>query len=266
MPGLAGSGFTTALGGAWGRSVARYFDWALRPECVRVSGYRPATAAIWACWHEANMLGLVAYPHLNRARQCYSFVPAGWVGAVAQGWVTAVDIVPAPKGDHTRSGGFAALRRLLWALRQGHDVVVAVDAGGPAGHVHPGALWLARASGCPLVPVGAAAAPVLRLPRWDRLMVPLPGARAELLCGPPIHVERRADLEGALRAATARALHAATNEARRLLRSEEARRQLVIEEARRQLTIEQTGRRLMTERSARQQTTEQTVHNVEGDS
>jgi len=63
------------------------------------------------------------------------------------------------------------------ALASGKDVLIAVD--GPTGPRHgiaPGALWLARATDVEIRPAGCWASPALRLPRWDRLMVPLPRA------------------------------------------------------------------------------------------
>ena len=88
---------------------------------------------------------------------------------------------------------------------------------GPARYVWPGALWLARFTGCPIIPVGAATWPAWRLPRWDQQMIPLPGARATFVFGAPLFVNRAADIDEALRARLAEALNASFQQAQALL-------------------------------------------------
>jgi lysophospholipid acyltransferase (LPLAT)-like uncharacterized protein len=64
-------------------------------------------------------------------------------------------------------------------------------------------LWLAAGARAPLVPVGSAASPALRFPRWDRLLVPIPGARTAVVVGAPlIDVDPRSAHAGARLAAT----------------------------------------------------------------
>jgi lysophospholipid acyltransferase (LPLAT)-like uncharacterized protein len=78
------------------------------------------------------------------------------------------------------------------AIQQGAYADIAVDGPhGPAGVVRPGAIWLARYTGVPLIPVGFAAWPAVRVPRWDRMIVPLPGARVVFVVGKPIRVARK---------------------------------------------------------------------------
>src|SRR5262249_20791808 len=80
-----------------------------------------------------------------------------------------------------------ALRRMRTGLAKGHDVIIAVDGpSGPRRQVRPGALWLAATAGVPVLPIGCAAAPAFRFPRWDRHLVPLPGASIVPALGRPI--------------------------------------------------------------------------------
>src|SRR5207253_2850592 len=70
---------------------------------------------------------------------------------------------------------------------RGEDIVIVPD--GPRGPRHEakdGALQLARATGLPLVVVGAAAWPARRLGSWDRMVVPRPFARAALVLSAPL--------------------------------------------------------------------------------
>jgi hypothetical protein len=65
---------------------------------------------------------------------------------------------------------------------------------------------LARATGLPLVAIGAAARPVRRLGSWDRMQIPVPFARVALVMSAPVELPTdRAEAVGALEAALARA-------------------------------------------------------------
>lgn len=115
----------------------------------------------------------------------------------------------AVRGSSSR-GGAAALRGLVAALREGHDVAVAPDGPrGPAAQAQPGVVMLAAATGAPIVPLAFAARPGRRLDSWDRCLVPAPFARCAYVFGAPLRVERDTDREGARRALEA-ALHAVT--------------------------------------------------------
>ena len=72
--------------------------------------------------------------------------------------------------------------------------------------LRPGALWLGRLSGKPLIAVGAAARPALRVPRWDHHLVPLPRAHIALVLGEPITIERGAEIDEDLRSRVTEAL------------------------------------------------------------
>lgn len=96
-------------------------------------------------------------------------------------------------GRRTDRGGAAAFRGLLAVLRGGDHVVITPD--GPRGPAHvpqPGLALLAGVSGRPIVPVAAACRPALRLPGWDRMVLPLPFARGTMVVLPPLAVGRAA--------------------------------------------------------------------------
>jgi lysophospholipid acyltransferase (LPLAT)-like uncharacterized protein len=113
----------------------------------------------------------------------------------------------------------AALKHVARALREGRRVVIAVDGPrGPARRVRPGALWLARLSGCPIVPAATAARPAVLVPRWDRHVVPLPGARVAFAVAPAFHVARGTAIDDALCRRLGAAIDAAERLARELVR------------------------------------------------
>jgi lysophospholipid acyltransferase (LPLAT)-like uncharacterized protein len=199
----------------WGRLIALYARWAIKPDRILVEGGEnaPEEAAIAATWHGNDMIGMRLFP-LVRGRPYVGFVPPGIVGAAMRGWFDGAgcsDVVPLPDVGHGNVSG--ALRAMTRHLKSGRDVVVALDGPkGPANVVRPGAPWIARATGARLVVFGADARPAWRWPRWDRLTMPLPGARVTAVLGQPLSVPAGADLEAvsgqvdaALRAAQARA-------------------------------------------------------------
>ena len=120
--------------------------------------------------------------------------------------------VRAVRGSATR-GWLGGLRGLLTARARGEDIIIVPD--GPRGPRHQakdGALQLARATGLPLVAVGAAAWPARRLRSWDRMVVPRPFARVAIVLNvlvlPADRAAARAALEAALGEANAEAARA----------------------------------------------------------
>ncbi len=85
---------------------------------------------------------------------------------------------------------------LLRELRVGHHVGVAVDGPrGPYGHVHPGALQLARRAERPIVPLTVHGRGCVHLRTWDRTVVPLPRGRLEVRAAEPLAVPLDADAD-----------------------------------------------------------------------
>jgi hypothetical protein len=94
---------------------------------------------------------------------------------------------------------------------------------GPARKAQAGAVWLAGATGNPLLPFHAEAARHWTARSWDRTQVPKPFSPVALAIGAPIEVPRdpdaamiekkRVELEHALYALEARTLHLLTPDA-----------------------------------------------------
>ena len=179
---------------AWGRSIAGYSQWQLEHARVYCEGIAevPADPVIWAGWHATNLIALAVYVQLHRGRTCQAFVAPGLAGATMRGWLDGIGgfetVVLPPDGTGNMRAG---LKHMPRAMARGSDVVIAVDGPrGPAGQVRPGAFWLARITGCPLVPAAFAARPALRMPRWDHQLVPLPRATIGVVFGTPIQLGR----------------------------------------------------------------------------
>jgi lysophospholipid acyltransferase (LPLAT)-like uncharacterized protein len=116
-------------------------------------------------------------------------------------------------------GGVRALLQLKREIGAGHPVAFALDGPrGPARVPQPGAVWLAGATGSPILPVHAESSACWEISSWDRTQVPKPFSRVVLVMGPPIEVGgRTAGAEGESGAALLRALAHAESKARAAL-------------------------------------------------
>jgi lysophospholipid acyltransferase (LPLAT)-like uncharacterized protein len=87
----------------------------------------------------------------------------------------------------TSRGAVAGTLGLMRALRGGATVALIPDGPrGPAGRAQAGAVELAATAGVSLYPVAFSATRHIRLTGWDRMMVPLPGARIVCTIGEPM--------------------------------------------------------------------------------
>lgn len=91
-------------------------------------------------------------------------------------------------------GGARALLELTRKLQEGGIMAHTPDGPkGPAKKVQPGTVYLAKRSGCPVLPVGVACKPCKRLNSWDAHMIPLPFSKAVIYFGDPLHISRDED-------------------------------------------------------------------------
>ncbi|MGH2436622.1 MAG: lysophospholipid acyltransferase family protein, partial [bacterium] len=84
--------------------------------------------------------------------------------------------------------------QLVRDMQAGKPVAFTLDGPrGPAKQAQPGAVWLAGATGNPLVPFHVEASRYWTANSWDRTQVPKPFATAALVVGRPIEVSKDAD-------------------------------------------------------------------------
>ncbi len=87
----------------------------------------------------------------------------------------------------TSRGGTRALIELKREVERGSPVAFALDGPrGPARVAQPGAVWLAGATGCPLLPFHAEASRPSTIASWDRTLVPAPFSTVSIVVGEPI--------------------------------------------------------------------------------
>ena len=94
----------------------------------------------------------------------------------------------------TSRGGQRALLQLKREMERGLPSGFAVDGPrGPARKAQPGAVWLAKLTGNPVVPFHMEASSYWSLNSWDRTQIPKPFSTVALAVGQPIEVASDAD-------------------------------------------------------------------------
>ena len=92
------------------------------------------------------------------------------------------------RGSTTR-GGRKAMVQLVRDMKAGKPAGFTLDGPrGPARVAQPGAVWLASATGNPMLPFHLEAASAWTLRSWDRTQIPKPFTGVSLVVGEPIEV------------------------------------------------------------------------------
>ncbi len=93
--------------------------------------------------------------------------------------------------------GARALRDYYQALvQQGISPSITPDGPrGPPWKFKPGAILLSQLSQRPIIPMAFAASRAWKI-KWDRFVIPLPGARIAIVVGAPVRVGKGLDAEG----------------------------------------------------------------------
>jgi lysophospholipid acyltransferase (LPLAT)-like uncharacterized protein len=207
----------TRLAEFWGRTLAVYSRWATGSAEIVAEGALPPGPFVAVTWHSMNMLTLAVHAR-GRHEPYRAFVPPGFLGASMRGWLVASGMEPVALAQDGVVNPIAGLRQMARALSEGWSVGIALDGPhGPRRVLRPGALWLARLSGKPLVVMGYAAKPAFRAPRWDRHLVPLPGARIAVVYGDPLIIGKRTEIDDTLTQQISNAVDAAERRAWALL-------------------------------------------------
>ena len=181
-------------------------------DAILASGRRP----VMAFWHGRILPATFYFRRRGIVVITSENFDGEWIARIIErfGFGTA-------RGSTTR-GGSAALRQMVRDMRAGRAAGFTVDGPrGPARIAQPGAVWLAKATGNPLLPFHLEASSCWSVRSWDRTQIPKPFSTVALVVGEPIPVPRDAsehDLE-AMRDRLERTLRALEDRAQRLLRS-----------------------------------------------
>jgi lysophospholipid acyltransferase (LPLAT)-like uncharacterized protein len=94
----------------------------------------------------------------------------------------------------TSRGGMRALVQLKHDMAAGRPAAFTLDGPrGPARVAQPGAVWLAGATGNPIVPFHIEASSYWTTKSWDRHQIPKPGSVVAIAIGEPFEVPAQAD-------------------------------------------------------------------------
>jgi len=186
--------------------VGRYLSFALSTTRWQFDGsdhLRPLlpgnTPMIAAFWHECLPLMPAMFTwakEINPAREVSVLVSrhrdGRFIGsAIAHFGMRTVHGSAAKPGKKADKGGAASLRALLAVLAKGEFVAITPDGPrGPKRQAAPGTASLAALSGAVILPCAAQIRARITLPTWDRMGLPLPFSRGQLVCLAPITVPR----------------------------------------------------------------------------
>ncbi len=99
-----------------------------------------------------------------------------------------------------QKGGRRAVLKLIELLRKGENVAITVDGPkGPARRVKEGVVYLSQKTGAPILPVAVRFEDYWELNTWDRMIIPKPFTRGEVIIGKEMRVSPEEDPELARR-------------------------------------------------------------------
>jgi lysophospholipid acyltransferase (LPLAT)-like uncharacterized protein len=176
-------------------------------EAVRVSGRQP----IMSFWHGRILPATLYFRRRGIVVITSENFDGEWIAQIIErfGYGTA-------RGSTSR-GARKAMLQLVRDMKRGKPVAFTLDGPrGPAQVAQPGAVWLAKATGNPLLPFHIEAGSHWTMKSWDRTQIPRPYSTVALAIGAPIEVARDASdeqleavrqrLEAELRSLQSRAL------------------------------------------------------------
>ena len=160
----------------WRESGAGHF------AAVQAAGQQP----ILALWHGRIMAATLYFRDRGIVAMTSENFDGEWVARLMRRFG-----YQAARGSTSR-GGARALVQLRRELSAGFPAAFTVDGPrGPARVAQPGAVWLASATGHPIVPFHIEAARFWTVKSWDSQQVPKPGSEVAIAVGEPMYVAPR---------------------------------------------------------------------------
>jgi len=153
-------------------------------DAITASGRQP----IMAFWHGRILSATYFFRRRGIVVMTSENFDGEWIAGIIErfGYETA-------RGSTSR-GARKALLQLTRDMAAGKPVGFTLDGPrGPAGVAQPGAVWLAKATGNPVLPFHLEASRHWTLNSWDRTQIPRPYATVALAVGTPIDVPSDAD-------------------------------------------------------------------------
>jgi lysophospholipid acyltransferase (LPLAT)-like uncharacterized protein len=176
---IIGYPFLRALGATWTWKVSG----AGHVDAIERQGLHP----IHAFWHGRIFPATIYFQRRGIVVITSENYDGEWIARIIQKFGYG-----AARGSTSRGGPKA----LLQLVRQVKSTGVAFTLDGPRGPAEvaqPGAVWLSKATGNPLLPFHAEAAASWRLNSWDRTQIPKPFTTVAMAIAEPLYVPRDAD-------------------------------------------------------------------------
>jgi lysophospholipid acyltransferase (LPLAT)-like uncharacterized protein len=186
-------------------------SWAKRTQLAFISGLGYPLLAALGSTYRYTVEGI---EHLRAAEAVGKPIHAFWHGRILPGtiWFKRRGIVVITSenfdgewiariirkfgyGTARGSSSRGAQRALLQLMRDIRDKPVAFTLDGPRGPARvaqPGAVWLSKATGQPVIPFHLESDRHWTLRSWDRTQIPKPRARVALVFAPPFVVPKQA--------------------------------------------------------------------------
>jgi lysophospholipid acyltransferase (LPLAT)-like uncharacterized protein len=152
-------------------------------EGVFVSGRQP----VMAFWHGRILPATFYFRGRGIVVITSENFDGEWIARIIErfGYGTA-------RGSTTR-GARKAMLKLVREMKRGRPAGFTLDGPrGPAKVAQPGALWLARATGNPVLPFHLEASSHWAMKSWDRTQIPKPFSTVSLVIGEPFEVAQDA--------------------------------------------------------------------------
>lgn len=186
--------------------------------------WRDGGGAILCFWHARIPLAPQSWPNrMGERQEIHALISQSTDGefiarAVEQLGIPSIRGSSKKKHDRSKNkGGERAFRDMLRWVKAGNAVAITPDGPrGPAETMDKGAPVLAQITGAPVLFVGVASKPCLRLGTWDRTVIPLPFSRGAMVWDGPLTAGRGDDAD-ALAGDWAARLSAVTRRAEALL-------------------------------------------------
>jgi lysophospholipid acyltransferase (LPLAT)-like uncharacterized protein len=177
---IAGYRAVAALGATlrWKTAGFEHFD------SIKAAGHQP----IMAFWHGRILEATYYFRRRGIVVITSENFDGEWIAGIIErfGYGTA-------RGSTSR-GGLKALLQLTRDLKAGRPAGFTVDGPrGPARVAQPGAVWLAKASGHPVLPFHLEADRHWTMKSWDRTQIPKPFSTVGIAIGEPFYVQPDAD-------------------------------------------------------------------------
>ena len=170
-------------------------------ETVWRRGREEGVGAILCFWHSRIPMSPLSWPQdLARRQDMRALISRSNDGEFIARTVEKLGF-PAIRGSSAKKTDLAknkhgeqAFRDMVKWVKDGGGVAITPDGPrGPAEHMEKGTPSLARVTGAPVIFVGLAARPCLRLGSWDQTMIPLPFAKAAMVWDGPTGAGRGDD-------------------------------------------------------------------------